>query len=96
MNKHTPVVGDRIKLDTWGFPERLLEGDDPVGEGYPGCQFRVEPFNVAITLAVNVKVTGGYHSNTCGGWRSRCKIEFVGDCEPSTFAGGWIYHGGVR
>jgi hypothetical protein len=87
-----PQIGNTIMGDNWTFPEVLREGDDPVDAGYPGCQFRVNTTD--FTMAVNIKVTGGPH---WAGWshdtyKSRIKIEFVGDYEESTFSGGWLYH----
>jgi hypothetical protein len=89
---HVPVIGDTILADGWrGIVEMLREGDKPVDSGYPGCQFRVTCFQTDVTLAVNVTTTG-QPKWVNGIYKSRCKIEFVGDCEPSTFAGGYIFH----
>jgi hypothetical protein len=39
---------------------------------------------------VNVEITGKRRNHAGNwGWR-RCRIEFVGDGEPSVFSGGWI------
>lgn len=66
----------------------LYEGDSYVDSGFPGCDYRIkcqfcEP-------AVNVSVTGRVARWFDGEWHVRAKIEFVGDCEPSTFVNGWL------
>jgi len=62
--------------------ERTDEG--PVGE-FPGCQFRLtSPNHPESSLAVNVHVTGRDRRDSSGQRRCRCRIEFVGDGEPST------------
>lgn len=67
---------------------RLLEGDDYCDEGFPGCQFRL-PFHLC-EIAVNVTVTGKVARWFDGSWNVRVKVEFVGDCAPSTFTNGWL------
>jgi len=91
--RYTPQVGDHLVPDGWGFGENL-EADDGYSDGsFPGCEFRLPAgLDRVYRLAVNVKVTGGDHIVNFGRYRSRCRIEFVGDGEPSTFTGGWIYH----
>ena len=91
--KHKPEIGEMIKADLWPFPEKLLEDDGFKDDGFPGCQFRYKNFCSGWLIAVNVKVTGKPHYNGLDRYKSRCKIEFVGDCQPSTFTGGWIFHG---
>jgi hypothetical protein len=87
--------GEYVEPDGWGLAhgnklERTDEG--PVGE-FPGCRFRLTPPNhPEVSLAVNVHVTGGDHWDSSGQWRCRCRIEFVGEDEPSRFSGAWLYH----
>lgn len=85
----TPKIGDYLMPDGWnGDGENLQAGDAYVDSGYPGCQFRLMlRHDQRLSCAVNLTVTGR-KTNRRGYWR--VKIEFVGDCEPSTFAGGWI------
>lgn len=88
-----PKAGDRIQADGWSLPELIF--DDDITPGYkdsewPGCQFRYESYRSGWHIAINVRVTGGPKWNgRC--WKSRCKIEFVGDGEPSTFSGGYLF-----
>jgi len=42
------------------------------------------------SLAVNVVVTGRTWQRRQGDYYVRVEIEFVGDGEPSVFAGGWM------
>ena len=93
MDRVQAEVGNTIQADKWGFPEVLQADDGYKDSGFPGCQFRV--VTQSFTIAVNIKVTGKPHWAGCWSgntWKSRCKIEFVGDCEPSTFTGGWLFH----
>jgi len=87
-----PEVGSVVELDARdGCGERLREGDDYKVEGYDGCDFRFPiNFGPIKDVACNVKVTGRTLKNRGGSHWTRCQVEFVGDCEPSTFAGGWL------
>ena len=83
-----PTVGDFLGLDGGCLCGTVLSQDDGFKDsGFPGCQFRTDR-----ELAVNVVVTGRSVR-----WNSRdaffgvrVRVEFVGDCEPSTFVGGWV------
>lgn len=96
--KHIPLVGDFVHPDEWKMGENLLADDGFKDSSFPGCEFRL-PGGLDYKLAVNIRVTGKPHFlYELGGqsWcKSRCKIEFVGDGEPSEFTGGWIFHKGV-
>jgi len=85
-------VGDRVCPDGWnGDGAPVTAGEGYCDAGFPGCEFRLLGHGTGINSAVNVKVTGRPHYARGGDYRCRCKVEFVGDCEPSTFGGGWIY-----
>ena len=97
-----PAIGDYCVPDGWkGFGEKLLASDLWADTSFPGCQFRLpsgNPFH-DYQLAVNITRTGKDHyipaSQRLGSfptYRCRVKIEFVGDGEPSTFSGGWLYN----
>lgn len=91
--RHVIEIDDYIDLDNDSCGEHLREGDNPVDDSYPGCQFRL-PLNnggPVDSLGVNVKVTGCHHYLGDGRSRSRCKVEFVGDGEPSTYVRAWVY-----
>jgi hypothetical protein len=93
MDKYIPKVGDYIKPDGWKIGEKLLTDDGYKDSSFPGCQFRLPAHD--YRLAVNIKVTGkAYWTRTYSGpsFKSRVRIEFVGDGEPSSFCGGYIYH----
>jgi len=80
-----PRVGDFVCPDGWDMGELLTADSGFSDESFPGCQFRLK--GICADYAVNVVMTGriqrdGYY---------RCRIEFVGDGEPSTFSGGRIH-----
>jgi hypothetical protein len=89
----TPVVdccvklGDKLASAKMG--ERMLPGDDWAIEGYDGCDFRF-PLAFGNTRAVNVRITGRTTTRRFGDEWVRVEIEWVGDCEPSTFAKGFM------
>ena len=89
-----PKVGSHVKLDGKTFGENLLPGDDYIDDGFPGCQFRypnpVSGWGKSHAIACNVEITGRKFRYWMGGRWVRIKIEWVGDCEPSTFTGGWM------
>jgi len=87
---YEPKVGDFVKPDGWYIGECLKPSDGFSDSGFPGCQFRL-PAGIDYKLAVNIRITGRKVRYSSGFPRYRCEIEFVGDCEPSTFARGWIY-----
>ena len=98
MDKHTPQAGDYLAPDSWPTGEKLLAPDQwDTDKAF--CQFRIHCEALAMVgagpLALNVKVTGKPHY-IYEGWgakyRSRVKVEFPHDDDPSTFTGGWIYH----
>ena len=91
MENETVKVNDFLKPDGWNYGELLEKSDGFSDGGFPGCQYRVSRQRGDYNLAVNVMVTGKRHFHS-GSFRSRCKVEFVGDCEPSTFSGGWVYY----
>jgi hypothetical protein len=97
--KHTPQEGDHLEPDGWpaNAGEKLRPDNTTPDSEFPGCQWRVRGAAWTakpIDIAVNVTVTGKPHFVRGPGlaWRSRVQIEYVGDGEPSTFDGGWLYH----
>ena len=95
QEKHTPKAGDYLQPDEWkNGGNNITLADDFKDSSFPGCQFRIVPPNhLDYDLAINIKVTGKPHYTHLNNWyESRCKIEFVGDGEPSTFSGGVLYH----
>jgi len=89
------AVGSALRLDGRPFCEILLAGDpEPIGDGWPGCDFRypnpIPEWRESRAIACNVTVTGR-KVHWRGGCRwVRCRVEWVGDCEPSTYGGGWL------
>jgi hypothetical protein len=90
----TPVLGACVRLGNTlasaKMGERLLEGDDWAIEGYDGCDFRYPTAIKQNTVAVNVKITGRKTTSQWGDEYVRCQVEFVGDCEESTFVKGFL------
>ena len=91
MEKHIPKIGDGIKGDMWKCGEKLIKDDGFKDADFPGCQFKYIHYVSGAQIAINIKVTGKPKFNGFK-YQSRCKIEFVGDGEPSTFSSGVIYH----
>jgi len=82
----TPAVGSWICYDGGNaLGTALTEGDSFVDSGFAGCDFRTKH-----GTAINVEVTGRTFQYRNGSRMVRVRIEFVGDCEPSTFTGGWM------
>jgi len=93
MKKHTPKVNDAVRPDGWMSFSNLTEGNSYSDSSFPGCEFYLPSCNfIDVKYAVNIKVTGKPHFVSKDWYKSRVKIEFVGDGEPSTFEGGWIWH----
>ena len=94
MEKHTPHFEDTILPDNWKWHESITKDSSFKDSSFPGCQFRV--LCKGHNIAINIKVTGKPHFlqyfNDKARYRSRVKIEWVGDGEPSDFSGGWLYH----
>ena len=91
---HGSIVppGGFVMLDGKTIGETLLPGDAFSDSGYPGCSARYPIFGCGPikSVAVNVTVTGKSYRRLRGSYWLRCRIEWVGDCEPSTFAKGWV------
>ena len=87
----TPSIGGLIRHDDRDY-SRLLEGDDFVDSGYGGSQFRVPTgFSHCPSVPLNITITGRtIQRERWGGAWVRIKIEWVNDCEPNTFTGGWL------
>jgi hypothetical protein len=94
VEKHEAKAGDYCEPDGWNIGQKLVADTDTyTDDGWPGCAFRLHCTNIKIDLGVNVVVTGMPHYCKYGAsYKSRVRIEYVGDCEPSTFVGGWLYH----
>ena len=89
-------TGMTIKPDLWDYANYLEESDGYSDSSFAGCQYRLPSnCNQTYKLAVNIKVTGRKSHNLYHGrYRTRVRIEFVGDGEPSEFTYGWIYTNG--
>jgi hypothetical protein len=88
-------VNSYVQLDGGRLGDKLLVGDDFVDEGFAGCDFRypnpVREWRESRAIACNVHVTGRTFQFKSGYRVVRVKVEWVGDCEPSTFTSGWLY-----
>lgn len=89
----TPHPGDRLYPDGWAtWANAVLEEGEPAfGAGFPGSEFRITTSR--LTAAVNVKRTG-HNRRSFEGLCVRVRIEWVGDCEPSEYSGGWLVREG--
>ena len=87
------LVGSILELDN-GITKKLLEGSDYVDSGFAGCDFRypntIPEWETKHATAINVEITGRTTRYRRGGRWVRTRIEWVGDCEASTFSGGWL------
>jgi len=84
------LAGSYIKPDGWNVGDNLAPADYFKDGSFPGCEYRLH--SRGGNLAVNVRITGRpYPTSNYNLWKSRCRIEFVGDGEPSIFAGGYIW-----
>lgn len=84
----TVTEGTAVHLDTRRVAERLLPSD------WEAAEFRFPCWALGSErvkgVACNVTVTGRTFKVVQGQRWVRCKVEFVGDGEPSTFVGGWV------
>ncbi len=82
----TPAVGGCIWIEGGSLCGiGLRDGDAYVDAGFAGCDFRTDR-----GTAINVEVTGRTFQRHAGCDVVRIRIEFVGDCEASTFESGWM------
>ena len=93
MNTLNNISGAFIKPDGWIDGELLTADTDTyTDDGWKGCDYRL-PSNGG-DLAVNITPTGKLHyteSYSRFDYKLRVKIEFVGDCEASSFHKGWLH-----
>ena len=79
-------VGTYVEPDGWRIGNQLLPG-------LPGfCDYYL-PTNSGgpiKELAVDIAITGRTRQRRCGSYYVRCRITFVGDCEPNTVVYGWV------
>lgn len=92
--------GSRICLDADSgakFYGLTVDHDTYTDSGWPGCQFRLTGH--LQPLGVNIHFVGRKERTNCsvkgygglsGVW-CRIRVEFVGDCEPSTFCDGFLH-----
>jgi hypothetical protein len=82
-------IGACIRPENWPFGSRLIASD------WDQAEFRLPrpnafPNDPIQSLAVNIVITGRTWQRREGDYWLRVRIEFVGDGEPSAFAGGWM------
>lgn len=84
---YAPLSGRTLVVDSWPSHEgAILEREESTytDSEWPGCKYR------AGRSGVNIEITGKRPVYFRGKWSVRVKVEFVGDGEPSTFAGGRV------
>lgn len=77
--------GKQLYVDGWDIFSRGLKPSE-----WEKAQFRLES-RTGLWLAVNITLTGRTIQKKNGQSVVKCKIEFVGDGEPSTFNSGWVF-----
>jgi len=82
-------VGSYIQLDDVACGYCLLDCDVPPCPGWPGAEFLIP--SVAGHTPLNIEITGRTIQYKYGTPCVRIRIEFVGDCEESTFGSAWLY-----
>jgi len=89
------LLGATVKPDTWkkGTYGHLVKGNSFKDESFPGCAYYLESgLYTDQHYAVNIHITGRKSVQVdYDEWRTRVRIEFVGDGEPSKFVSGYIY-----
>jgi hypothetical protein len=95
--RHQPIEGDYLQPDGSheALGENIIKDDGWKDSMFPGCQFRFPRIGGKYMIAINLTPTGKprWLGRSFGKkWSSRVKIEWVGDCEPSTFSLGTLYH----
>lgn len=83
-------VGGVVRFDGENCGRRLMEGDAPTDESYPGCQFRLSSNVLQGGVPCNVTITGRTVKRYGGELWVRCEVEFVKDGELSSFEKGWL------
>ena len=75
--------------NTWEFVE--LDNDTYTDSSWAGCDYRISS-GPSKDSAINIHITGRTSKPTRSGtWKTRVRIEFVGDGQPSVFVGGIVF-----
>lgn len=82
-----PRVGRWVRPDGWAYGSQL----QPSTWGEAEFYLPVNSDGPIRELAANVTVTGRTIQADYGCSAVRVRIEFVGDCEPSTYCYGWMH-----
>jgi hypothetical protein len=85
----TPEAGMFVQPDNWGGGNKLATCEE-----WDAADFRLDSWNYTdVSFGVNIEITGRTIQWERTWWqrRVRVRIEFVGDGEPSTFSGGWLW-----
>lgn len=85
----TPRAGLGVETDACGYARRLVPCDD-----WDAAPFRLESmYDGGPAVACRVDVTGRtlHRAPYTGTPRVRVRVTFVGDGEPDTTCGGWMY-----
>lgn len=90
------LTGFYIAPDQWPAygGNILIRADDYSDDSFPGCQYRLP--SCGGNLAVNVTITGrkSHYTGFSNRYKTRIKIEYVGDGTPSQFDRGFVFSDG--
>lgn len=85
-----PTAGSYVVLDGRSVGECLLPCDD-----WDEADFRwpnpIREWRESRATACNVHITGRTFQFRCGARCARCRVEWIGDGEPSESSKGWLY-----
>jgi hypothetical protein len=96
--KSLPITDEQVRKikaihpDTWATWDFVAPDTDTyIDSDWPGCDYRVTS-GPSVDSGINIYVTGRSSRPTGSGtWKTRARIEFVGDGAPSEFVGGIVY-----
>lgn len=89
-SQNAPIValGDTLNLDTLSTARGLLP------ESWEAADYRLPILGHGPirSVAVRIEITGrrAQFRNADGSAWLKCRIVFVGDCEPDTYGKGWV------
>lgn len=86
-----PAAGSIIKLDARRVSEQLQPCEFPEFAPFRFPSYSMQNVTGCVGPACRVEITGRKINYTGDGARVRVQVVFIGDGEPDTTAGGWMY-----